>query len=79
MRREDVCGRVIAAPFTWTSVSACALSDRRYIALLCSYTFSILLIHRCVLFRKPFYYLILSLVAIVRGIYFTHEDRVSVL
>ena len=37
-RREDVCGRVIAAPFTWTSVSACALSDRRYIALLC-YTY----------------------------------------
>ena len=29
-------------------------------------------------FRKPFYYFILSLVAIVRGIYFTHEDRVSV-
>ena len=34
-RREDVCGRIIAAPFTWTSVSACASSDRRYIALLC--------------------------------------------
>ena len=49
-RREDVCSRVIAAPFTWTSVSACALSDRRYIALLCSYTFSVLLLHRCVLF-----------------------------
>ena len=53
MRREDVCGRVIAAPFTWTSVSACALSDRRYIALLCSYTFSVLLLHRCVLFVFP--------------------------
>ena len=53
-RREDVCGRVIAAPFTWTSVSACALSDRRYIALfLCSYTFSVLLLHRCVLFVFP--------------------------
>ena len=52
-RREDVCGRVIAAPFTWTSVSACALSDRRYIALLCSYTFSVLLLHRCVLFLSP--------------------------
>ena len=49
-RREDVCGRIIAAPFTWTSVSACALSDRRYIALLCSYTSSVLLLHRCVLF-----------------------------
>ena len=32
-----------------------------------------------VMFRKPFYYFIPSLVAIVRGIYFTHEDRVSVL
>ena len=52
-RREDVSGRVIAAPFTWTSVSACALSDRRYIALLCSYTFSVLLLHRCVLFVFP--------------------------
>ena len=52
-RREDVCGRVIAAPFTWTSVSACASSDRRYIALLCSYTFSVLLLHRCVLFVLP--------------------------
>ena len=52
-RREDVCGRVITAPFTWTSVSACALSDRRYIALLCSYTFSVLLLHRCVLFVFP--------------------------
>ena len=30
------------------------------------------------MFRKPFYYFILSLVAIGRGIYFTHEDRVSV-
>ena len=30
------------------------------------------------IFRKPFYYFIPSLVAIVRGIYFTHEDRVSV-
>ena len=27
------------------------------------------------MFRKPFYYFIPSLVAIVRGIYFTHEDR----
>ena len=35
MRREDVCGRVIAAPFTWTSASACALFDRRYIDILC--------------------------------------------
>ena len=56
-RREDVCGRVIAAPFTWASVSACALFDRRYIALLCSYTskytFSVLLLHRCVLFVFP--------------------------
>ena len=52
-RREDVCGRVIAAPFTWTSVSACALSDRRDIALLCSYTFSALLLHRCALFVFP--------------------------
>ena len=52
-RREDVCGRVIAAPFTWTSVSACALSDRRYIALSCPYTFSVLLLHRCVLFVFP--------------------------
>ena len=52
-RREDVCGGVIAAPFTWTSVSACALSDRRYIALLCSYTFSVLPLHRCVLFVFP--------------------------
>ena len=34
-------------------VSACALSDRRYIALLCSYTFSVLLLHRCVLFVFP--------------------------
>ena len=32
---------------------ACALSDRRYIALLCSYTFSVLLLHRCVLFVFP--------------------------
>ena len=31
------------------------------------------------MFRKAFYYFIPSLVAIVRGIYFTHEDRVSVL
>ena len=31
------------------------------------------------LFRKSFNYFIPSLVAIVRGIYFTHEDRVSVL
>ena len=30
------------------------------------------------MFRKPFNYFIPSLVAIVRGIYFTHEDRVSV-
>ena len=52
-RREDVCGGVIAAPFTWTSVSAYSLSDRRYIALLCSYTFSDLLLHRCVLFVFP--------------------------
>ena len=52
-RREDFCGGVIAAPFTWTSVSACALSDRRYIALLCLYTFSVLLLHRCVLFVFP--------------------------
>ena len=52
-RREDVCGRVIAAPLTWTSVSVCSLSDRRYIALLCSYTFSVLLLHRCVLFVFP--------------------------
>ena len=51
-RREDVCGGVIAAPFTWTSVSACSLSDRWYIALLCSNTFSVLL-HRCVLFVFP--------------------------
>ena len=29
-RLEDVCGRVIVAPFTWTPVSACALSDRRH-------------------------------------------------
>ena len=36
-----------------TSVSACALPDRRYIALLCSYTFSVLLLHRCVLFVFP--------------------------
>ena len=43
-RREDVCGRIIVPPFTWTSVPACALSD------LCSYTFSVLLLHRCVLF-----------------------------
>ena len=28
-------------------------SDRRYIALLCSYTFSVLLLHRCVLFVFP--------------------------
>ena len=34
-------------------MSACALSDRRYIALLCSYTFSVLLLHRCVLFVFP--------------------------
>ena len=33
--------------------SAYALSDRRYIALLCSYTFSVLLLHRCVLFVFP--------------------------
>ena len=52
-RREDVCRRVIAARFTWTSVSACALSDRWYIALLYSYTFSVLLLHRCVLFMFP--------------------------
>ena len=52
-RREDVCGRVIAAPFTWASVSASAMSDRRYIALLCSYTFSVLFLHRCVLFVFP--------------------------
>ena len=35
------------------SVSACALSDRRYIALLCTYIFSVLLLHRCVLFVFP--------------------------
>ena len=52
-RREDVCGRVIAAPFTWTSVSAYALSDRRYIALLCSYTLGALFLHRCILFVFP--------------------------
>ena len=52
-RRQGVCDRVMTAPFTWTSVSACALSDRRYIALLCSYTFSVLLLHRCVLFVFP--------------------------
>ena len=40
----------IAATFTWTSVSACALSGRRYIALFCSYIFSVLLLHCCVLF-----------------------------
>ena len=34
-------------------MSACALSDRRYVALLCSYTFSVLLLHRCVLFVFP--------------------------
>ena len=34
-------------------MSECALSDRRYIALLCSYTFSVLLLHRCVLFVFP--------------------------
>ena len=32
-----------------------------------------------VMFREPFYHFIPSLVAIVRGIKFTHEDRVSVL
>ena len=35
------------------SVPSRALSDRRYIALLCSYTFSVLLLHRCVLFVFP--------------------------
>ena len=34
-------------------MSACSLSDRRYIALLCSYTFSVLLLHCCVLFVFP--------------------------
>ena len=34
-------------------MSACALSDRRYIALLRSFTFSVLLLHRCVLFVFP--------------------------
>ena len=31
------------------------------------------------MFRKPFTYFIPRLVAIARGIYFTHEDRFSVL